>query len=184
MLDRLRAARETRRVPAPVSVLGEPHGVGNEGLKTQKLTKRGARQHLGLARLAAAHIEVEIVGEGWIRLLRGQGWQELFENEAVQGITAIVHLAAVAADESGRNEEGGAGGDVRFEIGRQADAPEEARRVSGKGAGVNSCRCRRTPSPRRFPLPGRSRPPSRARGLSLRWDRSPTSGRSRSRGRR
>ena len=100
--------------------VGEPHGVGHEGFKTQQLAKRGAVQDVRLPRLVAAHVKIEIVGQGRVGLIRGQGRQELFQNETVQGVTAIVDIPLIAADKGRRRQEGFSGGDVGLEIRRQS----------------------------------------------------------------
>src|SRR5215467_2159510 len=95
LLNRPFPARKSRRIPAPVPVLRIPHRVGYKSFKAQQLAKGGAAYDFRLAGLVAAYVKVEIVGEGWVGLVWGQGRQKLFENKPVQGVAAVVDFASV-----------------------------------------------------------------------------------------
>ncbi len=135
--DRLRTARKTFRVPAPVTGLRKPHGIGEIGLEPQLVREARAGQHVGLG-LRAGFVAVEVIGvaQCGIRLVARAPREQRIQYVAVQRVRARGLLAAVRADERGRHEEFLAGQNVRAEIRHQPGGERDrvGFRIGGHGA--------------------------------------------------
>src|SRR5207245_4863519 len=100
-LDRLMTVRETFGVPIPGTRLREPHRVDHKSLKAKLVGKRGALEDTLFFRVRASAIEIKVVRQRGIHIPLGKSWKQLFHDESMQAIAAVVYVAPVTTDERG-----------------------------------------------------------------------------------